>query len=229
MTTTSSSRRTPRGAIVFDLDGTLVDTSGDIVAAVNHVREMHSLSALDARAVLDEVGLGAAHLISRTIGIAKDASGFDAALGAFRAYYKNHQGTCSEAYPGVRDMLSALVGELDLYVLSNKPHEATVREIGIQGLSGFFRDIFGGGRFPALKPDPAGVLEALRASGLDPSRGAMVGDLIVDMQTGANAGVSLFLVTWGFARPLVGFEAKHATAATPAELVQKITRAFTSF
>jgi len=123
-------------------------------------------------------------------------------------------------------MLAALAGEFDLYVLSNKPHEATVREIDIQGLSGFFRDIFGGGRLPALKPDPAGVLEALRSSGLDPSRGAMVGDLIVDMQTGSSAGVSLFLVTLGFARPLVGFDGAFATAATPAELVDEIMAAF---
>jgi phosphoglycolate phosphatase len=217
----------PRGAIVFDLDGTLVDTSGDIVAGVNHVRCRHGLPALDERAVLDEVGHGAAHLITRTTGIPRDAGApFDEALGAFRGFYKEHQGTSSAAYPGVRDMLEALCREFDLYVLSNKPVEATVREVGIQGLDGFFRGVWGGGSLPALKPDPAGVRRALAESGVPTGRGAMVGDLVIDLQTGAGAGVQLFLVTWGFARPLVGFDAPYEIAATPAELVEKIGRAF---
>ena len=217
---------TPRGAIVFDLDGTLVDTSGDIVAAVNHVRARLAMPALDRRAVLDEVGHGAAHLIARTTGVPRDAGArFDEALGAFRGFYKDHQGARSEAYPGVRGMLDALRGDFDLYVLSNKPTEAAVREVGIQGLADCFCAVWGGGSLAAMKPDPAGVLKALAASGVDARRGAMVGDLVIDLETGANAGVRPFLVTWGFARPPVGFGAAYESAETPAELVEKIERA----
>lgn len=217
----------PRAAIVFDLDGTLVDTSGDLAAAVNHVRGLLSLPPLDAEAVLAEVGRGAARLVSRTTGLAQGSGhAFADALAAFRAYYAEHQGTLSAAYPGIPGMLAALAEEFDLYLLSNKPQEATDREIALQGLGAHFRGVWGGGSLPALKPDPAGVLRALAESGVGPERGAMVGDLIVDMQAGAGAGVRLFLVTWGFARPLVGFDGAYETAATPDELVAKIRRAF---
>jgi phosphoglycolate phosphatase len=216
----------PRGAVVFDLDGTLVDTSGDIVASVNRVRALHSLPALDARTILDEVGRGAAHLVSRMLDLPQDAAGFADAVREFRECYKAHQGESSAVYPGVREALEALSREFDLYVLSNKPTEAAVREVGIQGLSRFFRGVWGGGSLPALKPDPAGVLKALDETGVDASRGAMVGDLVIDLQTGANAGVSLFLVTWGFARPPKSFDAPYEIAATPEELVKKIERTF---
>jgi phosphoglycolate phosphatase len=218
-----------RGAIVFDLDGTLVDTSGDIVASANHIRGLCGLPPLDPRSVLNEVGFGATRLVSRMTGIPEVTDELRRALARFREYYGATQGTCSRPYPGVPEMLASLARELDLYVLSNKPHEATVREVEIQGLTRHFRGVFGGGRMSALKPDPAGVLEALRTSGVGPDRGAMVGDLIVDMETGARAGVSLFLVTWGFARPLVGFDGPYETAATPAELAEKIERAFPAF
>ena len=220
----ASGGRVVRGAVVFDLDGTLVDTSGDIVAAVNHVRDGSSLPPLTARAVLDEVGFGAAHLIARTTG-AKDGEALAASLGEFRRYYREHQGDRSAPYPGVREMLDALAAEFDLYVLSNKPHEAAVREIELHGLGERFRRVWGGGSLAALKPDPAGVLEALRSSGVGAERGAMVGDMAVDVATGAAAGVLSFLATWGFRPSAAEAEGAFVAVDSPSLLAAEILRA----
>jgi phosphoglycolate phosphatase len=216
--------RVGRGAIVFDLDGTLVDTSGDIVAAVNHVRETLSLTPLDARAVLAEVGFGAAHLLARTTGAAPGAE-LAGRLDEFRSYYREHQGARSRLYPGVRSMVDELSAEFDLYVLSNKPHEATLREVEIQGMRHAFRCVWGAGSLPALKPDPTGVLEALRSSGVGAERGAMVGDMSVDVATGVAAGVPTFLVTWGFRAAAVEPGGAFVTVGSPSSLVAEIRRA----
>jgi phosphoglycolate phosphatase len=216
--------RIARGAVVFDLDGTLVDTSGDIVAAVNHVRGGVSLPPLTTRAVLDEVGFGAAHLISRTTGAPAGAA-LAARLDEFRRYYREHQGAHSALYPGVRPMLDALTAEFDLYVLSNKPHEATVREVELQGLRDAFRDIWGAGSLPALKPDPVGVFEALRASGVGVERGAMIGDMAVDVATGTAAGAHTFLATWGFRAAAAETKGVFVAIDSPLLVAAEIRRA----
>jgi HAD superfamily hydrolase (TIGR01509 family) len=216
--------RVARGAVVFDLDGTLVDTSGDIVAAVNHVRGGSSLPPLTARAVLDEVGFGAAHLIARTTD-APAGTALAARLDEFRRYYREHQGAHSELYPGVPAMIDALAAEFDLYVLSNKPHEAAVREIELQGLRDAFCDVWGAGSLPALKPDPAGVFAALRSSGVDAGRGAMVGDMAVDVATGAAAGAHTFLATWGFRVATAETKGAFVAVESPLLLAAEIRRA----
>jgi phosphoglycolate phosphatase len=218
--------RDRRGAVVFDLDGTLVDTSGDIVAAVNHVRALVSLPPLDLRAVLAEVGFGATYLIERTMDT-PDAAAVPERVGEFRRYYREHQGAASVIYPGVRPMIDELAAEFDLYVLSNKPHEAAVREIEIQGLGDAFRRVWGAGSLPALKPDPAGVREALLETGVGADRGAMVGDMAIDVATGAAAGVHSFLVSWGFKNSALetaaaGAPGTFASAASPERLAVEI-------
>ena len=216
-----------RGVVVFDLDGTLVDTSGDLVAAVNHVRALEALAPLDVRAVLDEVGYGATHLIARTTG-ARSGDALAERLAEFRRFYREHQGTRSALYPGVRSLIEALAADYDLYVLSNKPSEAAVREIELHGLGAAFRRVWGAGSLPALKPDPVGVLEALRSSGVGAERGAMVGDLGIDVATGAAAGVSTFLVTWGFRRAAIEVAGQFVAVETPSLLAAQIRRAIPS-
>jgi phosphoglycolate phosphatase len=213
-----------RDVVVFDLDGTLVDTSGDIAAAVNHVRGLLSLEPLEVGAVLSEVGYGAARLVSRTVGAPTDAA-LAELLGEFRSYYREHQGAHSALYPGVREMVDALGSECDLYVLSNKPHDATLREIELQGLGGAFRRVWGAGSLPALKPDPAGVLEALRLSGVGAERGAMVGDMPVDVATAAAARVSSFLATWGFRTSAAAAGGAFVPVGSPSGLAAELRRA----
>jgi phosphoglycolate phosphatase len=124
-------------------------------------------------------------------------------------------------------MLDGLAREFDLYVLSNKPHEAALQEVAGQGLEGVFREVWGGGRFPALKPDPAGVVEALRETGVGPERGAMVGDLPIDAATGLAAGVATFLVEWGFRGSAVDAIPPCEKVGTPERLAERLRRALT--
>jgi phosphoglycolate phosphatase len=215
--------RRARGVVVFDLDGTLVDTSFDIVAAVNHVRQTLSLPALDRRAVLAEVGFGAERLLARTVG-APDRGALDARVAEFRCFYREHQGERSAEYPGVSSMIAALAADrFDLYVLSNKPHAAAVREVEIRGWGAVFREVWGGGSLPALKPDPVGVRRALSVSGVGAERGAMVGDMPVDVATGAAAGVRAFLVAWGFSGAAEA-DGRCAVVESSAALVDALRR-----
>lgn len=224
MRATTGYRDSGRDVVVFDLDGTLIDTRAEIAAAVNHVRGLRSLAPLTVAAVLAEVGRGAAHLVSRTAG-APAADELPELLAEFRRYYREHQGTRSAPYPGIREAVAALGVDRDLYVLSNKPHEATVREIELQGLTGAFRAVWGAGNLFALKPNPAGVLEALRLSGSGAARGAMVGDSAIDVATAIAAGVTPFLATWGFG-PAAGAPGGTVVAVgSPARLVEEIRRA----
>lgn len=189
----------PAGVLVFDLDGTLTDTSEDIASSVNFVRRQEGLLPLTTAEVLRQVGRGAPHLIRETLpaGTA-DAERLPGLLAMFQDHYLKHQGEHSRLYPGIREAVSTLSERYDLYVLSNKRQDATSNEVRAHGIERFFRHVWGAGAFPRLKPDPAGVSEAIALSGLTPARALMVGDLNVDMLTGANARVRTIHVTWGF-------------------------------
>ncbi|MDD5305898.1 MAG: HAD hydrolase-like protein [Deltaproteobacteria bacterium] len=184
---------------MFDLDGTLVDTSGDIVRAANYVRSVEGLMPLTDEEILAAVGRGARWLVREVTDIGEeDKERLDALVSTYSGYYRRHQTEHSRPYPGVAEALASLGRRFDLYVLSNKPKEAVVREVTRHGLAPFLREVFGGGSFGGLKPDPSGVLHALEASGVPAARGIMVGDLAIDLETGIAAGVSTCFAAWGF-------------------------------
>jgi phosphoglycolate phosphatase len=205
----TSANSAPRGALIFDLDGTLVDTSGDIVHSSNYLRTTLGLAPLPATEVLAAVGHGAPHLLERLTGVGPDAGPrFEELLTRFRAHYLEHQTERSQVYPGIRDCLERAAVAHRLYVLSNKPHVATVGELEGQGLAGFFRGIWGAGALAELKPDPIGIATALADADLPASRAMMIGDMGIDVETGRRAGVRTCRVTWGFPDP--GAEAAAA-------------------
>lgn len=189
--------RHPPIAVVFDLDGTLVDTAEDIAFSVNYMRQKYGFAPIDTPTVLKAVGRGAEFLIQNTL----ETRTFDRhreLLEEYRAHYRDHQGERSKPYAGIDEALTTLFGIADLYVLSNKPVDATLREIEIAGLSHHFKAVWGGGSFEHLKPDPIGIHTAAAHSGADTSNTVMVGDLFVDLETAARAGVPSLFVTWGF-------------------------------
>jgi phosphoglycolate phosphatase len=211
------------GVVIFDLDGTLIDTSEDLAFSVNCLREQQGLTPLHKREVLKAVGQGVAVLIQRALEI-DDANQTrtDQLIHAFRAHYTAHQGERSKPYPGILNALRPLASRYDLFVLSNKPHGATKREIDIHGLTPYFRDIFGAGAFDALKPNPVGVAAALAQSGMDNTRGIMVGDLWVDIETGHNAGVYTVFAEWGFGTLDDTTLSPTRTVSQPSDLVLAI-------
>jgi phosphoglycolate phosphatase len=188
-----------RGVAVFDLDGTLVDTAGDIVFTANHIREVVGLEPLGSAEILAQVGRGAPYLLAQLTGIPhEDRERIGAIRREFRRHYLAHQTERSHPYPGIRRALENLGRRLDLYVLSNKPHPAVLGEIAGHDLGAHFIEVWGAGAFEEVKPHPMGVLAALERSGASPDRAVMIGDMDIDTRTAHAAGVHSCFVRWGF-------------------------------
>ena len=199
------------GTVVFDLDGTLVDTSPDLTAALNHSLVAMGRPAVDAATVRHLVGHGARALIER--GLALSGGGGEPAvaraLPLFLDYYAAHVADGSRPYPGAEAMLEALAGAgVRLAICTNKPVALSRALIAALGWSGRFAVNLGGDSLAVRKPDPAPLLAAIAAVGGDPGDAVFVGDSIVDMATARAAGVPVVAVSFGFAdRPVAALGA----------------------
>jgi phosphoglycolate phosphatase len=185
-------------AVVFDLDGTLLDSFPDLQAAVNRARALRGLDPLDLEAVKAHVGRGVRNLAAHTIG-PSEGPDLDAAVADFRAYYGAHRVDLTRPYPGVIAGLEALRG-LSLAVLSNKPAALVHQILDDLGMARHFRAAFGGDSFPALKPDPRAMRGTLDALGTVPERAVMVGDTDVDVAAARAVGMRVVLVRTGLWR-----------------------------
>jgi phosphoglycolate phosphatase len=195
----SSPGKKMHGTLVFDLDGTLVATSDDIVFTANYVLAAEGHPPMSRDRVLSKVGHGARYLIGSLLNVdPADTSRMDRLYRVFGEHYLQHQTQRSKLYPGIWNMLDTLLKRYSLFILSNKPHPAVVREAQAHGIDGFFQSIWGAGALAHLKPDPIGIDTAIAQSGLSRGRTVMIGDMFPDIQVGHNAGVSTCLVTWGF-------------------------------
>jgi phosphoglycolate phosphatase len=185
-------------ALVFDLDGTLIDSKLDLVHAVNAtLREMHRPER-NAELIASYVGNGAPLLIERALGPGAREQECARGLEFFLRYYREHMFDHTLAYPGVREGLEALK-HLDLAVLSNKPVRISRLILEGLGLARYFRYIYGGNSFERKKPDPLGMQALLGDLGAEPRQAMMVGDSEVDVQTARNAGTWACGVSYGFA------------------------------
>lgn len=191
----------PIEAVVFDLDGTLVDSFEDLVRTSNHVRGLYGLPPLSLPEVEVHVGRGVRHLVRSILDLREGEEG--PAVAEYRAYYRAHLVDASRPYPGVLKALDALKG-IPMAVLSNKPDFETRHVVEALGLDRHFRVVRGGDPFPTLKPDPAALLTILDTLGATPGRSLMVGDSDVDLKTARAAGAFAVLVRTGqFARATV--------------------------
>ncbi len=175
-------------ALLFDLDGTLVDSRRDIAAACNAARVAHGLSELALEAIMPMVGDGARALVARAFDADNDAPIVDAALATFRASYLAHPAAHTVLLPGVREVLDvAHALGLPCAVVTNKPHDVTALVLDALEIGLFFRAIWGGGDGP-LKPSPAGVLDVVARLGVTASGAWMIGDGPQDIGAGRAAG-----------------------------------------
>jgi phosphoglycolate phosphatase len=175
-------------ALLFDLDGTLVDSRRDIAAACNAARVAHGLPPLTLEAIMPMVGDGARALVARAFAADADSPVVDAALATFRARYLAHPAAHTVLLPGVREVLDvAQALGLPCAVVTNKPHDVTTLVLDALGIGLFFRAIWGGGDGP-LKPSPAGVLDVLARLGITPDGAWMIGDGPQDIGAGRAAG-----------------------------------------
>lgn len=210
--------------LIFDLDGTLVDSRADLAAAVNHVLRGSGLPELSEAVVAGYVGDGARRLLQRAVGTAPGVD-LDDALRRFLAYYGAHLLDRTRAYPGIPETLAAVAARgITQAVLSNKPAAMSRTILEGLGLSRFFAAVLGGDSLPAPKPDPAGVRRLCAETGAPPSAVLLVGDSPVDLQTARAAGVGFCGVTWGFAA--AGLRAAAATPLIdgPDELLELMER-----
>ena len=184
--------------LVFDLDGTLVDSQRDLADAVNATRAWMGLDPLPPVTVAQYVGNGAPVLVQRAL---PDAGKEDWSRGLeyFLEYYRDHMLDSTVLYPGVREALDQLHAErIPLAVLTNKPIRFTLQMLEGLGIDLHFFRVYGGNSFPEKKPDPAGLNALVVESGAHRARTIMVGDSAVDVDTARNAGVQACGVRWGF-------------------------------
>lgn len=194
-------RAIPKGKIkllLFDLDGTLVDSRKDLANSVNAMRANYHMPALSESQISSYVGDGAPALVRRSLGFADDRmlsvaeeEFFKTAMDFFADYYMEHKLDYTREYQGVTEALTAISAESGkaMSVLTNK-HIAPARDIvSALLLDEFFTSVYGGNSFHTKKPDPHGVSVLLREHGVLPEETVMIGDSSVDMQTARNGGL----------------------------------------
>lgn len=184
--------------LVFDLDGTLVDSQRDLAQAVNATRVWMGLGPLPSEDVSRYVGNGAPVLVQRALPDAGEED-WSRGLKYFLEYYREHMLDSTRLYPGVREALDQLHGAgIPVAVLTNKPIRFTMQMLEGLGLDLHFFRVYGGNSFPEKKPNPIGLNALIAESRAGRDRTLMVGDSAVDVQTARNAGVRACGVRWGF-------------------------------
>ena len=198
--------------IVFDLDGTLIDSRQDLCNSVNAALEHFDLAPLSDDIIASFIGDGAAMLIRRALtipgelpaGAELDEELFEQAFAYFLTYYRAHKLDYTKVYPGVMESLEALKTLQDgsprpMAVLTNKPVGPARAICDGLGLSPYFFSVYGGDSFPTKKPDPQGLLTLMTAARATPEETLMVGDSDVDIKTARNAGVWALGCSFGLA------------------------------
>jgi phosphoglycolate phosphatase len=181
--------------IVFDLDGTLVDSRRDIATSVNELLEQWGRPGLPAERIYGYIGNGVRALLARSLGETSPRE-LDRAVEAYLPLYRRHLLDTTRPYPGVRESLQALAAGRVLAVLTNKPRAESEALLSGLALRHFFRWVHGGEDFPERKPSPIGIHRLLERSGAPAERALMVGDSGVDVETARNAGIAMCLVNY---------------------------------
>jgi len=187
--------RNPR-AIVFDLDGTLVDSRADIAAACNHALVAAGRAALPEAIIAGFVGDGARVLLARALGVDAGSAEIDGAIGPFNAYYAAHAAVHSRWMRGALAVLDALP-PLPIALATNKPRQATVALLAALGATRRFGSIYCGGDGP-LKPDPEAITRALLPLGVAAADAWVIGDGVQDIGAARAAGAGSVAVLGGF-------------------------------
>lgn len=188
--------------IVFDLDGTLIDSRLDLAESANALVRERGGRDLPVEAIAAMVGEGAALLVQRALAAAGLPVDVVAALPRFLELYDQRLLAHTDLYPGTREMLDALRRSAVLAVLTNKPQHHTDRILQGLGIAAYFREAIGGDTTFGRKPDTAGLQHLISGSHETAARTTLVGDSAIDLRTARAAGVRICLVRYGFGFPL---------------------------
>ena len=185
--------------LIFDLDGTLIDSKLDLVHSVNAARAHMDLPPISADLVASYVGSGAPVLMRRALGPDASEADVQRALRYFLDYYRDHMLDNTYLYPGVRQALDRMHDAgMPMAVLTNKPVHFSREMLARLGLASRFAYIYGGNSFPKKKPDPMGLHKLMEDLHVPAHQTLMVGDSDTDILTGRNAGVWTCGVNYGF-------------------------------
>jgi len=182
--------------VIFDLDGTLIDSKLDLALAVNAALAHMARPPLAHETIYGYVGNGAPLLVQRALGEGATPEDAQRGLAYFLAYYREHMLDNTVLYPGVREGLDMLQ-QYPLAVLTNKPVRFSELILAGLDLTRYFRYVYGGNSFETKKPDPMGVNILLRDFGASPREAMIVGDSDVDVRTARNAGIWACGVSYG--------------------------------
>jgi len=212
--------------VIFDLDGTLIDSRLDLVHSVNAALRHIGRPPLPDDVIASFVGDGAPILIQRALGgEAVDEAIVREGLQFFLSYYREHKLDHTTVYDGVKEALAVIQGGSNgvrrkLAILSNKPVVPSRAISDALGLAGFFTQIYGGNSFATKKPDPEGARKLLSEIGIRPEDAAIVGDSHVDVETGRNSGLWTVGVSYGFSPHTLHDPPPDILVDTPYELAQ---------
>jgi phosphoglycolate phosphatase len=185
--------------LIFDLDGTLIDSRLDLAHAVNATRAHMGMTPLEFERVYSYVGNGAPVLIRRALGEQATEAEVEEGLEFFLEHYREHALDCTTLYPGIKESLERLAAAgKRMAVLTNKPVRMSNAIVEGLGIADHFFQVYGGNSFDFKKPHPIGVETLMRATGIGHELTVMVGDSAVDINTAVNAGVRSCGVTYGF-------------------------------
>lgn len=217
-----------RPTLVFDLDGTLVDTAGDLVATLNIVLEREDLAPVPFDDAVKMVGHGARKLIQRGLaanGATRDDAAIERMFDDYIAYYSAHIAEASRPFPGVVEALDAFAAEgWLLAVCTNKLEGLSRKLLGELGMTERFAAICGADTFSASKPNPLALTETIRSAGGIPAAAIMVGDSKTDIDTAKAAAIPVVAVDFGYTAIPVHELDPDAVISHYAELEAAITR-----
>lgn len=208
--------------VLFDLDGTLIDSEHDLAASVNAMLVHYGRKELPMEVIGTYIGDGAPMLIRRALGDPADREFLQEALNYFLQHYREHKLDTTRAYNGIEQALKQIAQAngrpRQLAVLTNKPVRASRDILAGLGLLARFFQVYGGNSFETKKPDPLGANALMREAGADAEETVMVGDSQVDILTARNAGLWSIGVTYGFAPRTLEQVAPDVLVDSPAEL-----------
>lgn len=191
------------GAVIIDLDGTLVDTAPDFLVAVNYMLSFYKKNPVNIDEVRNLIGKGPEYLIRNILALYYEESSVEALLPeASKIYqdgYEKVNGKHSSLYPGVIDGLKILSNlQMKLVCLTNKPQQNAEALLEQTGLLGFFHQVYGGDAVPARKPSPLGILQICSELNLSPGQILIIGDSENDAQAARLAGAPVYLLPYGY-------------------------------
>lgn len=185
--------------LIFDLDGTLIDSRVDLANSVNATRAHFDMPPLHNDTVYSYVGNGVPVLLKRALGEDTPDDVLQAAQEFFLGYYREHMLDCTTLYPGTAEALETIsAAGMSMAVLTNKPVRFSRAIVAGLGIAPYFQRVYGGNSFEQKKPHPVGVEKLMAECSASRANTVMIGDSSVDVQTARNAAVHSWAVSYGF-------------------------------